>query len=200
MSLESSRDDRLTVAISSRALFDLGETARVVVTSVTEGADKPLKYPHMFARTDLVVINKSDLLPYVERVVGWFGEDRLLYGSDWPVCTLAATYEQVHDALAEERNHHPDIGVHSWNKVRLMVTNHSQGGLTEEQILALIQSVARRKRAAGYAAIAAFGAVVCAASLGMGWAPVQQAPVLAAVPGDQLKLAFSYSVTLPGPR
>ena len=43
----------------------------------------------------------SDLRPYVERVVGWFGEDRLMFGSDWPVCTLAATYEQVHDALAE---------------------------------------------------------------------------------------------------
>lgn len=43
----------------------------------------------------------ADLRPYVERVVGWFGEDRLLFGSDWPVCTLAASYEQVHDALAE---------------------------------------------------------------------------------------------------
>jgi hydrogenase nickel incorporation protein HypB len=48
------------------ALFDLGETARVVVISVTEGADKPLKYPHMFAAADLVVINKADLLPYVD--------------------------------------------------------------------------------------------------------------------------------------
>jgi hydrogenase nickel incorporation protein HypB len=48
------------------ALFDLGETARVVVISVTEGADKPLKYPQMFAAADLVVINKSDLLPYVD--------------------------------------------------------------------------------------------------------------------------------------
>jgi len=48
------------------ALFDLGETAKVVVISVTEGADKPLKYPHMFAAADLVLINKSDLLPYVD--------------------------------------------------------------------------------------------------------------------------------------
>jgi len=48
------------------ALFDLGETAKVVVISVTEGADKPLKYPHMFAGADLLVINKSDLLPYVD--------------------------------------------------------------------------------------------------------------------------------------
>jgi hydrogenase nickel incorporation protein HypB len=48
------------------ALFDLGETARVVVVSVTEGEDKPLKYPQMFAAADLVLINKVDLLPYVD--------------------------------------------------------------------------------------------------------------------------------------
>ena len=48
------------------ALFDLGESARVVVVSVTEGEDKPLKYPYMFAAADLVVINKVDLLPYVD--------------------------------------------------------------------------------------------------------------------------------------
>lgn len=48
------------------ALFDLGEAARVVVISVTEGDDKPLKYPHMFAAADLVVVNKVDLLPYVD--------------------------------------------------------------------------------------------------------------------------------------
>jgi hydrogenase nickel incorporation protein HypB len=47
------------------ALFDLGEGARVVVLSVTEGEDKPLKYPHMFHRCDLLVLNKIDLLPYV---------------------------------------------------------------------------------------------------------------------------------------
>jgi hydrogenase nickel incorporation protein HypB len=48
------------------ALFDLGETAKVVVVSVTEGEDKPLKYPQMFAAADVVVINKTDLLPYVD--------------------------------------------------------------------------------------------------------------------------------------
>ena len=45
--------------------FDLGETRRVVVVSVTEGEDKPLKYPDMFARADVVLVNKVDLLPYV---------------------------------------------------------------------------------------------------------------------------------------
>jgi hydrogenase nickel incorporation protein HypB len=48
------------------ALFDLGESAKVVVISVTEGDDKPLKYPNMFAGADLVVINKADLLPHVD--------------------------------------------------------------------------------------------------------------------------------------
>lgn len=48
------------------ALFDLGERSRVVIISVTEGTDKPLKYPYMFAAADLVIINKIDLLPYVD--------------------------------------------------------------------------------------------------------------------------------------
>lgn len=47
------------------ALFDLGENARVAIISVTEGDDKPLKYPDMFASSQLCIINKIDLLPYV---------------------------------------------------------------------------------------------------------------------------------------
>jgi hydrogenase nickel incorporation protein HypB len=47
------------------ASWDLGETAKVVVFSVTEGEDKPLKYPKMFEQARYVVINKTDLLPYV---------------------------------------------------------------------------------------------------------------------------------------
>ncbi|MFD2247898.1 hydrogenase nickel incorporation protein HypB [Pontibacter ruber] len=48
------------------ALFDLGEKYRVVTMSVTEGDDKPLKYPNMFESADICVINKVDLLPYVD--------------------------------------------------------------------------------------------------------------------------------------
>jgi hydrogenase nickel incorporation protein HypB len=48
------------------ALFDLGEAHRVVLASVTEGADKPVKYPHMFRSADLVLITKTDLLPYLD--------------------------------------------------------------------------------------------------------------------------------------
>lgn len=46
--------------------FDLGEALRVVVASVTEGEDKPLKYPQMFAKADLVLVNKVDLLPHLD--------------------------------------------------------------------------------------------------------------------------------------
>ncbi|MGQ0622971.1 MAG: hydrogenase nickel incorporation protein HypB [Panacagrimonas sp.] len=55
------------------AMFDLGELAKVVILSVTEGEDKPLKYPHMFRASSLMLLNKIDLLPYlrfdVERCV-----------------------------------------------------------------------------------------------------------------------------------
>ncbi len=47
------------------ASYDLGEAAKVVVLSVTEGEDKPLKYPSIFFKSDLLVLNKIDLLPYV---------------------------------------------------------------------------------------------------------------------------------------
>lgn len=48
------------------SLFDLGESKRVVIISVTEGDDKPLKYPVIFKSADLCIINKIDLLPYVD--------------------------------------------------------------------------------------------------------------------------------------
>ncbi len=48
------------------AMFDLGEAYRVVVISVTEGDDKPIKYPDMFRTSDICIINKTDLLPYVD--------------------------------------------------------------------------------------------------------------------------------------
>jgi hydrogenase nickel incorporation protein HypB len=47
------------------ALFDLGEHAKVVIVSVAEGDDKPLKYPHMILASDLLIVQKLDLLPHV---------------------------------------------------------------------------------------------------------------------------------------
>jgi hydrogenase nickel incorporation protein HypB len=48
------------------AEFDIGEDARVVVLSVTEGEDKPVKYPLMFRQCDAALLNKTDLLPYLD--------------------------------------------------------------------------------------------------------------------------------------
>jgi hydrogenase nickel incorporation protein HypB len=48
------------------AEFDIGEDARVVVLSVTEGEDKPVKYPLMFRVCDAALLNKIDLLPYLD--------------------------------------------------------------------------------------------------------------------------------------
>ncbi|MCA9551327.1 MAG: hydrogenase nickel incorporation protein HypB [Myxococcales bacterium] len=60
--------------------FDLGEHKKVVVVSVTEGEDKPLKYPYMFAKADLVLVNKVDLLPHLdfdlERLMGYLAQIR----------------------------------------------------------------------------------------------------------------------------
>jgi hydrogenase nickel incorporation protein HypB len=57
------------------AMFDLGETARIVIASVTEGDDKPLKYPDMFHSSQVCIINKTDLLPYVPFSVELFKEN-----------------------------------------------------------------------------------------------------------------------------
>jgi hydrogenase nickel incorporation protein HypB len=58
------------------ALFDLGERAKIVIMSVTEGEDKPLKYPHMFRASQLMILNKVDLLPYVQ-----FDLDRCIHNA-----------------------------------------------------------------------------------------------------------------------
>lgn len=48
------------------SLFDLGESKRVVIVSITEGEDKPIKYPNMFQSSDICIINKMDLLPHLD--------------------------------------------------------------------------------------------------------------------------------------
>lgn len=52
------------------ALFDLGERAKIVIQSVTEGEDKPLKYPHMFRAARALVLSKIDLVPHLDVDVG----------------------------------------------------------------------------------------------------------------------------------
>jgi hydrogenase nickel incorporation protein HypB len=53
------------VDLVCQALFDLGERAEVVIFSVTEGEDKPLKYPHMFGAAEAPLLSKTDLLPHI---------------------------------------------------------------------------------------------------------------------------------------
>lgn len=73
------------------ALFDLGEQARVVITSVTEGAEKPRKYPQMFRAADLVLLNKIDLLPYVSFDVADFLDGARRANPGVAVLQLSAT-------------------------------------------------------------------------------------------------------------
>jgi hydrogenase nickel incorporation protein HypB len=72
------------------ALFDLGESTRVVIMSVTEGEDKPLKYPNMFQTSHLCLINKSDLLPYVDFNLERFKEYALRINDKLRFITLSA--------------------------------------------------------------------------------------------------------------
>lgn len=72
------------------ALFDLGEKAKVAIVSVAEGDDKPLKYPHMFLASDLVIVQKLDLLPYVSFDVGTCVENARRVKSTLPVLSLSA--------------------------------------------------------------------------------------------------------------
>jgi hydrogenase nickel incorporation protein HypB len=73
------------------ALFDLGELAKVLIVSVTEGEDKPLKYPHMFRASDILVLNKIDLLPHVPFDVGHFLDNARQVNPRLRVLRLSAT-------------------------------------------------------------------------------------------------------------
>ena len=80
------------------ALFDLGEARRVVIISVTEGDDKSRKYPHMFSAADLIVINKTDLLPYVDFDVDRLTTDARALRPGVEVLTLSARTGENVDA------------------------------------------------------------------------------------------------------
>jgi hydrogenase nickel incorporation protein HypB len=72
------------------AEYDLGESHKVVILSVTEGQDKPLKYPNMFAAADVMVLTKIDLLPYVEFDAGMCVEYARRVNPDIEVLQLSA--------------------------------------------------------------------------------------------------------------
>jgi hydrogenase nickel incorporation protein HypB len=73
------------------AMFDLGEKERVVIISVTEGDDKPLKYPDMFHTSTLCIINKVDLLPYVPFSMDKVKENARKINPNLQFCELSCT-------------------------------------------------------------------------------------------------------------
>jgi hydrogenase nickel incorporation protein HypB len=79
------------------AMFDLGEFKRVVVTSVTEGDDKPLKYPFLFETSHLCIINKSDLLPYVDFQIDQMKKHARIVNPDIEFITVSAKTEEGMD-------------------------------------------------------------------------------------------------------
>jgi hydrogenase nickel incorporation protein HypB len=83
------------------ALFDLGEAVRVAVASVTEGADKPLKYPYLFRGCQLVLLNKTDLLPYVSFDQNEFYDDLRRVNPDARCLPISATQGEGLDAFYE---------------------------------------------------------------------------------------------------
>ncbi len=73
------------------AEFDIGEDARVVVLSVTEGEDKPVKYPLMFRECDAAILNKIDLLPYLDYDIKETIKNIKQIHPDMPVFEISAT-------------------------------------------------------------------------------------------------------------
>lgn len=73
------------------ASFDLGEACKVVVLSVTEGEDKPLKYPDMFRAARLMLLNKCDLLPYLNFDVALAAANARRVNPDMEIIQLSAT-------------------------------------------------------------------------------------------------------------
>lgn len=73
------------------AEFDIGEDARVVVLSVTEGEDKPVKYPLMFRECDAALLNKIDLLPHLDYNIEETKRNILQIHPDMPVFAISAT-------------------------------------------------------------------------------------------------------------
>ncbi len=81
------------------SMFDLGEGRRIVVISVTEGEDKPLKYPGMFHSSDICVINKIDLLPHLDFNLDKCREYALKFNHKLEFFTVSATTGEGMDEL-----------------------------------------------------------------------------------------------------
>jgi hydrogenase nickel incorporation protein HypB len=78
--------------------YDLGEHAKIVLLSVTEGEDKPLKYPGIFSKSELCVINKVDLLPYVSFDIAQARVNARMVHPDMEIVETSCTTKQGLDA------------------------------------------------------------------------------------------------------
>jgi len=95
------------------SLFDLGERAKVAILSVTEGEDKPLKYPHMFRASSIMILNKIDLLPHLDFDVEKVIANALAVNPDIVTCQLSARtgegleawYDWIRREAAAARQH-----------------------------------------------------------------------------------------------
>lgn len=83
------------------AEFDLGEMMKVVVTSVTEGEDKPLKYPVMFRKSDVLIINKIDLIPYLKISVEEMKKNALSINNNLKIFDCSCVTEEGLDKWCE---------------------------------------------------------------------------------------------------
>lgn len=81
--------------------FDLGERLRVAVVSVTEGHDKPAKYSKLFRTADLIVLNKIDLLPYVDFDEAFFTDSLRRLNPDAPLLRLSCRSGEGVDAWCD---------------------------------------------------------------------------------------------------
>lgn len=82
------------------ASFDLGEDIRITVLSVTEGSDKPIKYPLIFQKSKIVVLNKMDLLMYTDFSLDQFYQNIKKLGADIKVFEVSCTSNQGIEELA----------------------------------------------------------------------------------------------------
>lgn len=73
------------------AMYDLGEDKRIVIISTTEGDDKPIKYPYMFQESDICVINKIDLAPYLNTNIQTLRENALKVNHKLQIFEVSAT-------------------------------------------------------------------------------------------------------------
>ncbi|KAF0133805.1 MAG: hypB [Methylocystaceae bacterium] len=97
------------------ALFDLGEHAKAVIFSTTEGEDKPLKYPHMFSAAKLVIFNKIDLLPHLDFSMERARENILRVNPDVEIVEVSAKtgagMQQLYDWIRAQRNAAGQLGL-----------------------------------------------------------------------------------------